>query len=57
VRKLYDGILIVGGGLKSPDMAKEAALAGAEIIVIGTLLDEPRFEGKLRDICRAISHS
>ena len=55
VRKVYDGTLIVGGGITSPEAAKKAASAGADIIVIGTMLETKDFETILTSICRAIS--
>ena len=54
VRKLFNGILIVGGGIKSPEIAKEISNAGANIIVIGTLLEEKGFENNLEKIIKAI---
>jgi phosphoglycerol geranylgeranyltransferase len=35
VRKVFDGPLIVGGGIRTPEAAAEAASAGADYIVIG----------------------
>ena len=55
VRKVYDGILIVGGGIRNADDAKAAAKAGADIIVIGTMLEMNGFEPVLRDICKNVS--
>jgi phosphoglycerol geranylgeranyltransferase len=55
VRKVYEGTLIVGGGIKSPEDAKKVSSAGAEIIVIGTMLEGSNFESTLRDICLAVS--
>ena len=40
VRKHYDGILIVGGGIKTPEMASTIAKAGADIIVVGTMIEK-----------------
>ena len=40
VRKNYDGTLIVGGGIKTPEMASTIAKAGADIIVIGTMIEK-----------------
>ena len=37
VRKVFDGFLIVGGGIKDPKTAKKIADAGADALVIGTL--------------------
>ncbi len=55
VRKVYEGTLIVGGGIRSAEDAKEIANAGADIIVIGTLLEERDFQQKVSDISKAIS--
>lgn len=55
VRKYYDGLLIVGGGIKNSSIAKELADAGADILVIGTLLErDPEWEKKFSDIILAI---
>ena len=40
VRKYYDGTLIVGGGIKTPEMASTIAKAGADIIVVGTMIEK-----------------
>ena len=55
VRQIYDGVLIVGGGIKTPDDAMAAAKVGADIVVIGTMLEEKGFESTLRDICKSVS--
>ncbi len=55
VRKVYDGMLIVGGGIKTPEDAKTVAKAGADIIVIGTMLEEEGFAPILSDICKSVS--
>lgn len=55
VRKVYDGVLIVGGGIKTPEDAKTAVQAGADIIVVGTMLETKGFEPVLRDICKSVS--
>ncbi len=55
VRKYYDGLLIVGGGIKNSSIAKELAEAGADILVVGTLLErDPDWEKKFSDIVMAI---
>lgn len=55
VRKYYDGLLIVGGGIKNSLIAKELAEAGADILVVGTLLErDPDWEKKFTDIITAI---
>ncbi|MFZ0265102.1 MAG: geranylgeranylglyceryl/heptaprenylglyceryl phosphate synthase [Nitrososphaeraceae archaeon] len=55
VRKNYGGILIVGGGIRDAATASEIARAGADIIVIGTMIEkEPNWELKLSSILGAI---
>ncbi len=55
VRKYYDGLLIVGGGIKNSSIAKELAEAGADILVVGTLLErDADWEKKFNDIIVAI---
>jgi len=39
VRKHFDGVLIVGGGITDPEVASLIASAGADILVIGTLIE------------------
>jgi phosphoglycerol geranylgeranyltransferase len=56
VRKFYDGILIIGGGITSSEAADRAAKAGANIIVVGNLLQTPGYEKALRQIATAIKH-
>jgi len=54
VRKLYGGILMVGGGITSPSRAGMIAAAGADIIVVGNLLQTPGYGETLREITKAI---
>jgi phosphoglycerol geranylgeranyltransferase len=55
VRKYYDGLLIVGGGIRDSAVAKELVDAGADILVVGTLLEQdPLWEKKLADIISTI---
>ena len=54
VRKMYNGILIVGGGITTTETASRAARAGADIIVIGNLLQKTGFESTLRQIAQAL---
>ena len=56
VRKFYDGIIIIGGGITSGEAADRAAKAGANIIVVGNLLQTPGYEKTLRQIATAIKH-
>ncbi|MDV3278322.1 MAG: geranylgeranylglyceryl/heptaprenylglyceryl phosphate synthase [Nitrososphaerales archaeon] len=54
VRRFYDGILIVGGGITSADRAERIAKAGTDILVIGNLLQTNGYEKALRQIVAAI---
>jgi len=56
VRKVYEGTLIVGGGITSVEAAEAASKAGADVIVVGTMLENGNFEPLLTKICKAISH-
>ena len=55
VKKVYNGKLIVGGGIKNVQDAVKISNAGADIIVIGTLLEKPGFEKTFSDIVSNIS--
>ncbi len=54
VRKVYDGLLIVGGGITTADAAARASKAGADILVIGNLLQSFGFEEALKKIVAAL---
>ncbi len=54
VRKVFKGFLIVGGGIKDPDTAKKIVSAGADAIVIGTLLEKNGNLKNLTAIAKAI---
>jgi phosphoglycerol geranylgeranyltransferase len=54
IKKYYDGLVIVGGGIRSPEKAREIAEAGADIIVVGNLLQTVGFENTLREIATTI---
>lgn len=55
VRETVSLPLIVGGGIKDPDTAREAARAGADIIVTGTIVEETdNVREKIREIVVAI---
>ena len=56
VKKVYDGLLIVGGGITRPEAASRAAGAGADILVIGNLLQKPGFESTFEQIVTAAKH-
>jgi phosphoglycerol geranylgeranyltransferase len=54
VRKYYPGLLIVGGGVTTPEAASKISKAGADIIVVGNMLEKEGFEPKLAAIVKAI---
>lgn len=55
VRKYYEGILIVGGGIKSPETAGQIAKAGADVIVVGTMIEKDGdWQQKLSSMVKAM---
>ena len=56
VRKVYDGLLMVGGGITTGETAGRVSKAGADIVVVGNLLQSHGYEKTLRQITRSIKH-
>jgi phosphoglycerol geranylgeranyltransferase len=54
VRKHFEGLLIVGGGITAPQTATRLAEAGADLLVIGNLLETKDFKSRLLPITRAL---
>jgi phosphoglycerol geranylgeranyltransferase len=55
VRKNYEGTLIVGGGIRSSETAGQIAKAGADMIVIGTMIEKDgNWQEKFSSIVKAI---
>lgn len=55
VRKAFGGFLIVGGGIRDANTAKEIIKAGADALVIGTLLEKEKGSlKKLTEIANSI---
>jgi phosphoglycerol geranylgeranyltransferase len=54
VRAYFKGLLIVGGGIKTPQTATALARAGADLLVIGNLLETKDFEAKVAPIAKAL---
>jgi phosphoglycerol geranylgeranyltransferase len=55
VRKHYEGTLIVGGGIRTAETAGQISQAGADIIVIGTMIEKDgNWQEKFSSIVKAI---
>ena len=55
VRKSFNGVLVVGGGIREARTASQIAKAGADIIVIGTMIEkEGNWQDKFSSIVRSI---
>ena len=54
VKKFYDGILIVGGGITSAETAGRVSRAGADILVVGNLLQTEGYDRTLRQIVASV---
>lgn len=46
--------LVVGGGLRSPEKVTQALRAGADVVVVGTIMEQD--PGRLREIGAAVRH-
>lgn len=54
VRKHFKGLLVVGGGITTPKTAAALADAGADLLVIGNLLETKDFESRLLPLTSAL---
>jgi phosphoglycerol geranylgeranyltransferase len=54
VRRSFKGLLIVGGGITNPRTTTALAEAGADLLVIGNLLETKDFEKKLLPITKSL---
>jgi len=54
VRRQFKGLLIVGGGITAPKTASTLAAAGANLLVIGNLLESKGFSDRIRPIAFAL---
>lgn len=57
VRKMFNGFLIVGGGIRDVETASGLVKAGADALVIGTFLEKGGNIEKLEEIAKAIQSS
>jgi phosphoglycerol geranylgeranyltransferase len=55
VRKYYKGVILIGGGIRTAETAKLISAAGADIIVVGTIIEkQSNWEDILSSIINAI---
>ena len=54
VRKVFDGFIIVGGGIKAAKIANSIIKAGADGLVIGTLLEQTNGLKKFTEMVKSI---
>jgi phosphoglycerol geranylgeranyltransferase len=55
VRKYYKGVILIGGGIRTAETAKLISAAGADIIVVGTIIErQTNWEDILSSIINAI---
>ena len=55
VRKIFDGFLIVGGGIRDAKAAKALAAAGADALVVGTITESGGGVDKLTEMVRVMA--
>ncbi len=55
VRRVYEGVLIVGGGIRTEISASRISRAGADMLVIGSLLESEDFEKQLKSIVMSVT--
>lgn len=55
VRKVFDGFLIVGGGIRDAKAAKALAAAGADALVVGTITESSDGADKLAEMVRVMT--
>lgn len=54
VRKRFKGLLVVGGGITSPETAVTLASAGADLLVVGNLFEARDYRDKVLPIAEAL---
>jgi len=57
VKKVIDVPLIVGGGIRTGEQAREIVSAGADIIVTGTVVEEHKAKHVIRELVKSIKLS
>lgn len=56
VKRVTNLRLVVGGGIKTGEQVKQAATAGADIIVTGTIVEEYTATDKIRELVKNTKH-
>jgi phosphoglycerol geranylgeranyltransferase len=54
VRKVFKGIIIVGGGIKTPEVAEELSKSGADILIVGNLIEKKNFSVLINSIMKVL---
>ena len=54
VKDVYPWPVIVGGGLRQPEDASRAARAGADVVVVGTAVEDGSARGRLGEFVKAV---
>lgn len=54
VRKVFGGVLVVGGGIRDEGAAGNIIRSGADVVVVGTLLENANFDSTLAKIVQRV---
>jgi len=57
VKEAVDILVVVGGGIRTPEAAAAIARAGADVVVTGTIVEVAKDAGLLRRIVEAVKAS
>ena len=56
-RKAYKGLLLVGGGITNGHAAEKVARAGADVLVVGNLLQKSGYQETLSEIVKSVKNT
>jgi phosphoglycerol geranylgeranyltransferase len=57
VKSQIDIPLIVGGGIRTGEQARNAVAAGADLVVTGTVIEQDGSQTKIRELIENVKHS
>ncbi|HEY5604927.1 MAG TPA: geranylgeranylglyceryl/heptaprenylglyceryl phosphate synthase [Thermoplasmata archaeon] len=57
MKEAVDILVVVGGGIRTPEAAAAIARAGADVVVTGTIVEVAKDAGLLRRIVEAVKAS